>query len=83
MHKYRPDKSLGSSWHPWVRNGKPELPIQEDETALVIYALLIAFFVVVAVVVAMGELAVVVRVGVPVGAVLPLAPIYFLAPAEE
>jgi len=39
MHKYRPDKSLGSSWHPWVRNGKPELPIQEDETALVIYAL--------------------------------------------
>lgn len=39
MHKYRPDKSLGSSWHPWVRDGKPELPIQEDETALVIYAL--------------------------------------------
>ncbi len=39
MHKYRPDKSLGSSWHPWIRNGKPELPIQEDETALVIYAL--------------------------------------------
>lgn len=39
LHKYRPDRSLGSSWHPWVRNGKPELPIQEDETALVIYAL--------------------------------------------
>lgn len=39
MHKYRPDKSLGSSWHPWVRNGKMELPIQEDETAIVIYAL--------------------------------------------
>ncbi|MEK7193605.1 MAG: glycoside hydrolase family 15 protein [Patescibacteria group bacterium] len=39
MHKYRPDKSLGSSWHPWIRDGKPELPIQEDETALVIYAL--------------------------------------------
>lgn len=39
MHKYRPDGSLGSSWHPWVRNGNPELPIQEDETALVIYAL--------------------------------------------
>ena len=39
MHKYRPDKSLGSSWHPWVRNGKSELPIQEDETALVICAL--------------------------------------------
>ncbi len=39
MHKYRPDKSLGSSWHPWMRNGKIELPIQEDETALVIVAL--------------------------------------------
>lgn len=39
MHKYRPDKSLGSSWHPWIREGKPELPIQEDETAIVVYAL--------------------------------------------
>ncbi len=39
MHKYRPDKSLGASWHPWVRNGKKQLPIQEDETALVIYGL--------------------------------------------
>lgn len=39
MHKYRPDESLGSSWHPWVRNGKIEFPIQEDETALVLIAL--------------------------------------------
>lgn len=39
MHKYRSDGSLGSSWHPWIRNGKVELPIQEDETALVVYAL--------------------------------------------
>jgi oligosaccharide amylase len=39
MHKYRPDKSLGSSWHPWIREGRPELPIQEDETAIVLYAL--------------------------------------------
>ncbi|MCH7640822.1 glycoside hydrolase family 15 protein [Patescibacteria group bacterium] len=39
MHKYKPDKSLGSSWHPWIRDGKPVLPIQEDATALVIYAL--------------------------------------------
>jgi GH15 family glucan-1,4-alpha-glucosidase len=39
LHKYNPDKSLGSSWHPWVREGLPSLPIQEDETALVIYAL--------------------------------------------
>ncbi|MCH7529965.1 glycoside hydrolase family 15 protein [Patescibacteria group bacterium] len=39
MHKYRPDKSLGSSWHPWIRLGKAELPIQEDETSLVLIAL--------------------------------------------
>lgn len=39
MHKYLPDRSLGSSWHPWVRNGRSELPIQEDETALVLVAL--------------------------------------------
>ncbi|PIR84001.1 glycoside hydrolase family 15 [Candidatus Kaiserbacteria bacterium CG10_big_fil_rev_8_21_14_0_10_51_14] len=39
MHKYLPDKSLGSSWHPWIRDGQPQLPIQEDETALVIWAL--------------------------------------------
>jgi len=39
LHKYNPDGSLGSTWHPWVKDGKPHLPIQEDETALVIYAL--------------------------------------------
>lgn len=39
MHKYRPDGSLGSSWHAWTREGKVTLPIQEDETALVLYAL--------------------------------------------
>jgi len=39
MHKYLPDKSLGSSWHPWIQDGEPQLPIQEDETALVICAL--------------------------------------------
>lgn len=39
MHRYRADQSLGSSWHPWIRDGKPELPIQEDETAIIIYAL--------------------------------------------
>lgn len=38
-HRYRCDKALGSSWHPWVQDGKPRVPIQEDETALVIYAL--------------------------------------------
>ncbi|MCA9381306.1 glycoside hydrolase family 15 protein, partial [Candidatus Dojkabacteria bacterium] len=39
MHKYRSDKSLGSSWHPWVYKGIKELPIQLDETALVINAI--------------------------------------------
>lgn len=40
FHKYRPDKSLGSSWHGWITpEGKHRLPIQEDETALVILAL--------------------------------------------
>jgi GH15 family glucan-1,4-alpha-glucosidase len=38
-HKYNPDGSLGSSWHPWYRDGEAQLPIQEDETALVLYAL--------------------------------------------
>lgn len=39
MHKYRPDKSLGSSWHPWIYKNKIQLPIQEDETALILYSL--------------------------------------------
>lgn len=39
FHKYRSDKSIGSSWHPWIRNGKKQLAIQEDETALVLYSL--------------------------------------------
>jgi GH15 family glucan-1,4-alpha-glucosidase len=38
-HKYNPDMTLASSWHGYVRDGKPVLPIQEDETALVIWAL--------------------------------------------
>lgn len=37
LHKYHPDGTLASLWHPWVRNGKAQLPIQEDETALVIW----------------------------------------------
>ena len=39
MHKYRADGTLGSSWHPWMHNGVPELPIQEDETALPLFTL--------------------------------------------
>ncbi len=39
LHKYNPDKSLGSSWHPWAGQHPPILPIQEDGTALVIWSL--------------------------------------------
>ncbi len=39
MHKYRADRSLGSSWHPFVKDDVAILPIQEDETALVLVAL--------------------------------------------
>ncbi len=39
-HKYLADGSRGSSWHAWIdSNGQYQLPIQEDETALVLYAL--------------------------------------------
>ncbi len=40
LHKYNSDKSLGSSWHPWSIGEENRLPIQEDETALVLHALL-------------------------------------------
>lgn len=39
LHKYNPDGSAGSSWHPWYRGGELQLPIQCDETALPISAL--------------------------------------------
>ena len=40
LHKYNPDGSVGSSWHPWMApDGKRQLPIQEDETALILWAL--------------------------------------------
>ncbi len=39
LHKYNPDGSPASSWHPWFANGQTELPIQEDETALVIWSM--------------------------------------------
>lgn len=39
LHKYNPDGSLASLWHPWVRNNKAQLPIQEDETALTVWLL--------------------------------------------
>jgi glucoamylase len=39
LHKYTSSGDLASSWHPWMKEHKPQLPIQEDETALVLWAL--------------------------------------------
>lgn len=39
LHKYHPSLSPGSSWHPSGVPGTPKYPIQEDETALCIWAL--------------------------------------------
>ncbi|HEY7528743.1 MAG TPA: glycoside hydrolase family 15 protein [Candidatus Deferrimicrobiaceae bacterium] len=39
LHKYNPDGSLASSWHPWQGKHGKQLPIQEDETGLVLWAL--------------------------------------------
>lgn len=38
-HKYTPGGLPGSSWHPWVYEGKEQLAVQEDETALMVWAL--------------------------------------------
>lgn len=39
MHKYGPDGTVGASWHPWIIAGEgPEIPFQEDGTALVVWA---------------------------------------------
>jgi len=39
LHKYTPEGNLASSWHPWVLDGQAILPIQQDETALTLWAL--------------------------------------------
>jgi GH15 family glucan-1,4-alpha-glucosidase len=39
LHKYTPAGAVGSSWHPWIRDNIGQLPIQEDSTALVLWAL--------------------------------------------
>lgn len=39
LHKYQPDKAIGSTWHPLVHGKQTELAIQEDETAIIIYML--------------------------------------------
>ena len=38
-HKYLSDRSIGSSWHPYLHGGREELPIQEDEVASTIFLL--------------------------------------------
>lgn len=37
MHKYNSDGSLGPSWHPYVHGDSAAPPIQEDESALVLF----------------------------------------------
>ncbi|MBD3231756.1 glycoside hydrolase family 15 protein [Candidatus Dependentiae bacterium] len=39
FHKYNPDGSLGSSWHSWLHENHLQLPIQEDQIALVLDAM--------------------------------------------
>lgn len=39
MHKYQPDRAVGSTWHPLIRDKRRELAIQEDETAIIIIML--------------------------------------------
>jgi GH15 family glucan-1,4-alpha-glucosidase len=39
MHKYQPDRAIGSTWHPLLHGRYQELAIQEDETAIVIFML--------------------------------------------
>lgn len=39
MHKYQPDRTIGSTWHPLIHGRQKELAIQEDETASVVFML--------------------------------------------
>jgi GH15 family glucan-1,4-alpha-glucosidase len=39
LHKYNPDGSLGSSWHPWISGNEKKLPIQQDGTGLILWSL--------------------------------------------
>jgi glucoamylase len=39
LHKYTPEGAAGSSWLPWINEGDVQLPIQEDETSLMIWGL--------------------------------------------
>jgi GH15 family glucan-1,4-alpha-glucosidase len=40
---YNPDGSLASNWHPWIHDDNEVLPIQEDSTALIPWALWIQY----------------------------------------
>ena len=40
---YNPDGSVASNWHSWLVDGKEVLPIQEDSTALTLWALWIHY----------------------------------------
>ena len=39
LQKYCADGTFGATWHPWIFDGKPEIPLQEDETALSLWSL--------------------------------------------
>lgn len=39
MHKYQADGALGSSWHPYTHGDDVGPPIQEDETAIMLFIL--------------------------------------------
>ncbi|MEM0272221.1 MAG: glycoside hydrolase family 15 protein [Thermoprotei archaeon] len=44
LQKYNSNGTLASSWHPWVSNYEGYLPIQEDETALLVWCLCEHYF---------------------------------------
>jgi len=37
QQKYQPDGAIGTTWHPYLAQGRVVPPIQEDETAIVVY----------------------------------------------
>ncbi|HSE60785.1 MAG TPA: glycoside hydrolase family 15 protein [Candidatus Saccharimonadales bacterium] len=39
LQKFRPDYAVGSTWHPYTISGRIVPPIQEDETAIVVFLL--------------------------------------------
>ena len=43
LQHYNPDGSVASNWHAWLANGEEVLPIQEDSTALLLWALWIHY----------------------------------------